>query len=117
MSFPRVLSAHEQAVLRRALSADSADAERLRAQVPHARATAGCGCGCASIDLLVQRSAGVLPAGAQAVIASRILDEEGAGILVFVDPDGYLSLLEVYTHADDPIRRFPAPELIHPKIS
>ncbi|MBB5872766.1 hypothetical protein F4553_006200 [Allocatelliglobosispora scoriae] len=117
MSFPRFLSAHEQAVLRRALAADSADAERLRAQIPFTKAIADCACGCASIDLWVKRAPGVLPAAAPAVIAARILDTDNAGILVFVDPDGYLSLLEIFTHADEPITRFPAPELVEPKAA
>ena len=85
-------------------------------QLPHAVVRRRCGCGCATLDLAVDRSAAPPAAvGNSSVVASASFSVDGLsdtdGVLLFAE-DGYLSCLEVYSVADEPIRAWPDPRLL-----
>ena len=85
----------------------------LRAQIPHARVVKRCGCGCATVDLAVDRDAVVAapPHESPVVSGTAHTVPNAAGVLVFSD-GGYLSGLEIYSVADEPISEWPEARLL-----
>ncbi|MFE4973278.1 hypothetical protein ACFRAR_14325 [Kitasatospora sp. NPDC056651] len=85
----------------------------LLAQLPHPRVTGHCQCPCASLDLGLDRAAApAAPVTPDPAATASMHDADGepvGGVLVFAQ-DGYLSGLEVYTWADEPITRLPPPD-------
>lgn len=104
------LSPDAAAVLDVLLDGPGAVLGALRAQVPYVRVTGRCGCGCATVDLAVDRGAvAAAPRHSSPVVEGDCPDAEyGAGVLLFT-ADGYLSGLEIYTSADEPITVWPDP--------
>lgn len=86
----------------------------LRAQVPHTRITGRCGCGCATVDLAVDTSA-VAPAPDHPNPAADAWyrSPDDAGVMIFTR-GGYLSLLEIYSSADEPVATWPEPSFQRP---
>ena len=85
----------------------------LRAQIPHARVVGRCGCGCATVDLAVDRGAvaAAPPHESPVVSATAHIAPYAAGVLVFTE-GGYLSGLEIYSVADEPIAEWPEARLL-----
>ncbi|MFE0459499.1 hypothetical protein ACFW1A_09590 [Kitasatospora sp. NPDC058965] len=86
----------------------------LLAQLPRLRVTGHCPCPCPTLDFGVADTAAVPPvAGARGPITeAAVLDRDGqpvGGVLVWAT-GGYLSGLELYSWADEPITRFPGPD-------
>ena len=100
MSYPRPLTAEESSILLRLLDApDVAERDALREQVAAATATEPCSCGCPTVSLSVDpRLARPVSYTARPVASA---DWPGGGIMAFVD-DGWLSLLEIWWHDDQP---------------
>lgn len=112
MAEPEPLPLGVAATLDALLSEADPVSRALRAQIPFARVTGRCGCGCATVDLTVDRAA-VPPAPAH---DNPVADEwyavpKDAGVMVFTDA-GYLSLLEIYSTADEPITTWPEPRFM-----
>ena len=106
------LSPEATATLNALLAGTDPVSSALRAQIPHARVTDRCGCGCVTVDLEVDRSV-VPPATSASHPAADAWYEEpkDAGVMVFAR-DGYLSLLEIYSSASDPITTWPEPRFV-----
>ncbi|MGD0833723.1 MAG: hypothetical protein ABSA40_04755 [Candidatus Dormibacteria bacterium] len=113
---PRPLSAEERSILDRLLDVGFPGSEALRAQLPFVSVVGACPCGCVTRHLAVDRGQappaqgihGLIPAEAR--IPARGSDH-GGGVLVFAK-DGYLCTLEAYSHDGEPIRTWPAPQLM-----
>lgn len=103
--FPRPLTEREAEVLSSLLALDFVGAEDLRRQAEVASATGRCRCGCATIDLAVDEKAAKSAKVSRSPVPAQGRWSEG-GIILFVE-DGWLSLLEIYTWADDPPPEFP----------
>lgn len=111
-TFPRALTHNEHAALIALLDhADFPGRDALRAQADDVIATGGCSCPCASIHLAPAASTPPADAAPSPISnEAHILDEGGeivGGMILFVT-EGRMSLLEVYTYADEPIAPFPA---------
>lgn len=100
------------ATLRALLAASDPVGAALLAQVPHTRVVGRCGCGCATVDLEVDRTA-VAPAQSHdnPAVEAGYTDPDSAGVMVCTE-GGYLSLLEIYSVADEPISAWPDPRHI-----
>ncbi|MEU8892480.1 hypothetical protein [Streptomyces sp. NPDC048442] len=98
------------AVLAVLLDGPGAVLAALREQVPYVRVTGRCRCGCASVDLGVDRGAvAAAPVHGSPVAEAFWADSEyGAGVLLFT-AGGYLSGLEIYSGADEPLTGWPDP--------
>lgn len=108
------LPAEAVALLEALLAADTPAFRALRAQIPHLRVTGGCACPCPSLDLALADPAAVpaAPATENPAAEATVVDADGdpiGGVIVFVT-EGRLSLLEVYSWADEPITRLPSPD-------
>lgn len=108
---PRELLPAERGALLAILDRVDADVHAaLLVQAQSARVVGSCGCGCASVDLEVDRTAPPArgtssPLPVHTVVRDAAGDEVG-GVIVFLDDDGFLSLLEVYSWGE-PISPFP----------
>jgi hypothetical protein len=97
----RPLHADERAALLAVLMyADFEGRDALIAQTEAVQVIGYCSCGCASVDLVVDRSKTPPARGTRSPITNGadVLDAEGSmvgGMEVFLDEDGYLSLLDV----------------------
>lgn len=111
----RLLTAHEQAVLRAVVAAGVADlaaAEGLMAQIAVARVTGpSCPCGCPSYGLAVR--AGSAPEVALSEFSADFGDETGGGFRVTL-ADGYLADVELYWYGDEPPPTWPDAGQVHP---
>jgi len=114
---PRPLTAIERAVIERLLDVPFPGRDQLRAQLPFASVDGGCRCGCATITLTVDRASAVAaPVGCTTPVSADIRAEGlDAGIVLLVDGDGFLTCLEVYSIGDEPVRRWPPIDTIHPR--
>ncbi|MGJ5790596.1 hypothetical protein [Streptomyces griseorubiginosus] len=100
------------ATLRALLSGSDPVSGALLAQVPHARVVGRCGCGCATVDLEVDRTAAApAPPHDNPAVEEGYAGPHSAGVLVCTE-DGYLSLLEIYSVADEPVSAWPDPRHI-----
>jgi hypothetical protein len=113
----RPLTDVEQAVIERLLTVPFPGRDELRAQLTHVMVEGGCACGCVTINLAVDRAVATpAPIRHGAPVSADISDDEyDAGIVLLVDSDGFLSCLEAYSIGDEPVRRFPPPDRIHPR--
>ncbi|MBV6701894.1 hypothetical protein [Kitasatospora aureofaciens] len=95
------------------LKDDEPVARALRAQIPHLRVTGHCPCPCPSIDFAPDRATvAAAPVTGNPVVEAEMLDADGrpvGGVLLFAF-DGYLSNLEIYSWADEPITELPPPD-------
>jgi hypothetical protein len=110
--FPRELTSHEAAVLRRLLSTDAPDSAALRAQADHVQAVGPCGCGCPSIDLEVDHEAASAASQTWRPFPVELSSAEEApplNVILFVD-DGWLSYLELVYYESPPPADFPDPD-------
>ncbi|MFD3514127.1 hypothetical protein [Streptomyces sp. NPDC058657] len=98
------------AVLDALLDGPGAVLAALREQVPHVRVAGWCGCGCATVDLAVDRSvvAAAPPHDSPVVEGFYGESAHGAGVMLFTS-EGYLSGMEIYTAADEPLTVWPGP--------
>jgi hypothetical protein len=113
---PRELTQWEHEVLAKMLSPDFEGAEALRQQLQHTRVWEECARrpGCPVVQLTVDRTR-VAPAQPRqtpmSVEAQTILAETLLDFKIFVDGDGFLSLLDVIPIGDEwPIKQLPDPE-------
>lgn len=118
-ALPRPLTDVEHAVIRRLLDVPFPGRDQLRAQLPFTTVDGGCRCGCATISLAVDRAtAPPAPVSCGAPVSADISNDGlDAGIVLLVDADGYLTALEVYTLGDEPVRRWPPVDTVHPRPS
>ena len=103
------LSPEESATLAALLAGPDPVRGALRAQLPHTRVVGRCGCGCVTVDLAVDRTAAA-PATVHEnpAVDATYGGPDFAGVMVLTD-EGYLSSLEIYSIADEPITRWPEP--------
>ena len=100
MGFPRSLTAEESSILLRLLDAPGVgEREALKEQAAAAFASEPCGCGCPSVSLSVDPSRARRVSYTARPVASA--DWPDGGIMVFVD-EGWLSLLEIWWHEQQP---------------
>ncbi|WP_328978025.1 hypothetical protein [Streptomyces canus] len=100
------------ATLRALLTCPNPVSRALLAQVPHTRVAGRCGCGCATVDLEVDRTAvAPAPPHGNPAVEAGYTDPHWAGVIVCTE-DGYLSLLEIYSVAHEPISTWPDPHFI-----
>ncbi|UUU24601.1 hypothetical protein [Streptomyces sp. DSM 40750] len=101
------------ATLNALLTAENPVGSALRAQIPYAHVVGGCGCGCATVDLAVDREA-VPPAPTRSdglAADAWYVTPDDAGVMVFTQ-GGYLSLLEIYSAAPEPVTAWPEPRFV-----
>jgi hypothetical protein len=111
---PRVLSDNERALLDGFLRPDFDGVEALRVQAPLVLASQGCTCGCGTIALHMPAGTPRSSAHSPLPVEGEVVGADGepiGGLLLFLDDDGRLSSLEVYTHLDDPLQLPPADEV------
>lgn len=103
------LPADVLATLHALLAGATPVARGLRAQIAYARIVGRCACGCATVDLAVDRDAAApAPAHVNPAAEAGYASRDDAGVLLFTE-EGYLSRLEIYTAADEPVAAWPEP--------
>lgn len=103
------LPAEVTATLRALLPGTDPVSSALRAQIPHTRINGRCGCGCATVDLTVDTTAvAAAPEHGNPAVDGWYTSPDNAGVMIFTK-DGYLSLLEIYSSAAEPVATWPEP--------
>jgi hypothetical protein len=105
MSFPRPLSATEEAVTWSLLEgAGVSEVDVLAEQLEAASARSRCECGCPTISMAVDASRAMPTSYSGKPVATA--DYDGGSIMVWIE-DGWLSHLEIYWWSDDRPTDFP----------
>ncbi|GFE14703.1 hypothetical protein Sgleb_27500 [Streptomyces glebosus] len=101
------LSPEDTATLRALLAGSDPVSRALLAQIPHTRVVGRCGCGCVTVDLEVDRTAAApAPSHDNPAVDAWYDAPYSAGVMVCTE-GGYLSVLEIYSVADEPITAWP----------